>query len=100
MNVAALATVVDLVDGTGTTLIVWTTTAMLLDDFGTVMLEYTGVLVGFDTSFTSTVEAGIVTGVVFAATGQIVVYRTLVSVITEPIFAGQFVTVSGQAVIV
>jgi hypothetical protein len=57
-------------------------------------------MTGFDTSFTGAIEAGVVTGVVFAATGQIVVYRALVSVVTEPIFAGQFVTVSGQAVIV
>lgn len=46
------------------------------------------------------VEVGTVTGVVSAVTGHIVVYKTRVSVITEPIFAGQFVTVAAQEVMV
>ena len=57
---------------------------------------------GAETSFAGApgdVNAGTVTGVVTAVTGQIVVYRILVSVITDP-NAGQFVTVAGQAVIV
>lgn len=108
----ALAAVVGVVDATGITLIVWTTTTeLLLYGFDTVMVEYLVVVVfsvvvgemdmtGFEASLTGAIEAEVITGVVFAATGQIVVYRTLVSVVTEPIFAGQSVTVSGQAVIV
>lgn len=33
-------------------------------------------------------------------TGQIVVYNAIVSVVTYPLFAGQFVTVGAQEVIV
>ena len=105
------------VDATGMTLIVWYTTAKLLlelDAFGTLAVEYvTGEKIrlvdgeldktGFEISFAGepgAVDVGAVAGVVSAVTGQIVVYRTLVSVVTDPIFAGQFVTVAGQAVIV
>ena len=35
-----------------------------------------------------------------AVTGQIVVYREMISVVTEPILAGQSVTVAAQEVIV
>lgn len=104
------------VDATGITLIVWYTTAKLLlelDDLGAVTVGYvTGEklrlvdgeidMTGADTSFAGApgaVDVGTITGVVSAVTGHIVVYRTLVSVITDP-DAGQFVTVAGQAVIV
>jgi hypothetical protein len=117
LTVDALATTALLgdVEATGTTLIVWYTTTKLLlelDDFGTVeyvMGEKFRVDVGemdttaFETSFAGepgAVDVGTVTGVVSAATGQIVVYKTLVSVVTDPINAGQFVTVAGHAVIV
>ena len=35
-----------------------------------------------------------------AVTGQTVVYREMISVVTEPFLAGQFVTVGAQEVIV
>jgi hypothetical protein len=35
-----------------------------------------------------------------AVTGQIVVYREMISVVTEPILAGQSVTVAAQEVMV
>jgi hypothetical protein len=38
--------------------------------------------------------------VVASATGQTVVYRLMISVVTEPILAGQLVTVGAQDVIV
>jgi hypothetical protein len=59
-------------------------------------------MIGIEASFAATPragEVGTVTGVLSAVTGHIVVYRTLVSVATDP-NAGQFVTVPGQAVIV
>ena len=37
---------------------------------------------------------------VASATGQTVVYRLMISVVTEPILAGQLVTVGAQDVIV
>jgi hypothetical protein len=104
------------VDATGMTLIVWYTTAKLLEleAFETPAVEYVigeklrfvdGALdmAGFETIFAGepgAADIGTTTGVVAADTGQIVVYRTLVSVVKDPIFAGQFVTVAGQAVIV
>lgn len=98
----------DEVDATGMTFFVWYTTETLLlelDAFGAVTTLVGGELnmTGFETSFTGepgAADVGTITGVVAAVTGQIVVYRTLVSVITDLIFAGQFVTVAGQAVMV
>jgi hypothetical protein len=96
-----LAPMVAVADGTGTT----------LTTFGTVMVEYVVVVLlevvvgtmnvtGLKTCLIGATEAGVVTAVPIAETGQTVLYRTLVSVVTWPIFAGQFVTVSEQAVMV
>ncbi len=116
-DVLATADMLGAVDAKGMTLIVSYTTAELLlelDAFGMPTVEYvTGEkfrladgemdMTGFETSLAGNpgaIDVGTVTGVLSAATGHIVVYRTFVSVVTDPIFAGQFVTVDGQAVIV
>jgi hypothetical protein len=82
-DVLAVTVLLGEVDSTGMTLIVWyTTVKLLLDDLGTVTVEY---VIGereaaeFETSFAGepgAIDVGMLTGVVSAVTGHIVVYRT------------------------